>query len=84
LHKKQYFLQHGINTEPTTNTQMFENGIWHIELDIPLLSALTGKFNYSEPCEQVDVLDIVEKLHAQLLVCQQLENKSNLDNLNGC
>jgi len=84
LDKKQYFIQHGIDLSPSTNTQMFENGVWHIELALPLLSTLTGKFNYSEPCEQVDVLNIVEKLHAQLLVCQTLENQSRLGNQNDC
>lgn len=75
-HKQQYFAEHGISTEPTTHTHMFENGVWRIELPLPLLSTLTGLYNYVEPWERVDVAKEVNLLAQTLLRCQQLE-KSN-------
>lgn len=74
-HKKQYFIDHNINIHDTTNTHMFENGTWHIELALPLLSTLTTKHNFVEYWENVDLLSIVDKLYQQLKICQELENK---------
>lgn len=74
-HKKQYFVDHNINVHATTNTHMFENGVWHIELALPLLSTLTTKHNFVEYWENVDLLSIVDKLYQQLKICQELENK---------
>lgn len=73
--KKQYFADHNIDIRPTTNTHMFENGLWHIELALPLLSTLTAKHNFAEPWENVDLTSIVDQLYQQLKICQSLENK---------
>ena len=77
-YKHRYFLDHRIRVEPTTNTHMFENGSWNIELAIPLLSTLTAKHNLLEPWEQVDVETIVNQLFDQLTVCQELENQQRV------
>lgn len=77
-HKHRYFLDHGVSVEPTTNTHMFENGSWNIELAMPLLSTLTAKHNLLEPWEQVDVETIVNQLFDQLTVCQELENQQRV------
>ena len=77
-HKKQYFEQMGMIYESTTHTHMFENGVWHIELALPLLSNLTGLHNYTEPWEQVDVQSLVNLLSEKLAVCQDLEKKNHV------
>lgn len=73
-HKKLYFQQHGISTQPNTHTHMYENGIWHIELALPLLSTLTGLQNQVEPWEQVDVKSLVSLLAEKLDCCYRLQN----------
>lgn len=75
--KKQYFIEQGINVEPTTHTHMFENGTWHIELALPLLSTLTGLHNYTEIWEQVDVQSLVSSIYNKLEVCQALEQQKH-------
>lgn len=79
-HKHRYFLDHGFTVTPTTNTHMFENGSWNIELEIPLLSTLTSKHNFVEPWERVDVETIVSQLFDQLKICQELENQQCVRN----
>lgn len=79
-HKYEYFVKQGINTCPTTNTHMFENGVWHVEIELPLLSTLSNKNSDSEPWEQVDVESIVKKLYSQLIVCEDLEQTLNSKN----
>ena len=75
VHKYQYFVDNGISTSPTTNTHMFENGVWHLELDLPLLSTLTAKHNFVEPWEQFDVSTLVGSIATQLELCKTLEKE---------
>lgn len=79
-HKHRYFLDHGFSIDPTTNTHMFENGSWIIELEMPLLSTLTAKHNFLEPWEKVDTETIVNQLFDQLTICQELENQLSAEN----
>lgn len=73
--KQQYFVDHNIDIRSTTNTHMFENGRWQIELALPLLTTLTSKHNFVEPWEKVDLTSIVDDLYQQLKVCQNLEHQ---------
>lgn len=74
--KREYFAEQGINLNPTTSTHMFENGVWHIELDLPLLSTLTAKHNFVEPCENVDFDSIVDEIFELLQRCERLEKNA--------
>lgn len=77
LEKYNYFLKNNIQVSPTTSTHMFENGVWQIDLKLPLLSFLTGLQSYTEPWEQVYVNKIVEALYQQYLVCKDAENQND-------
>lgn len=74
-HKQQYFEEHNISTVPTTNTRMFENGVWNIELDLPILSSLTAKHNFVESWEEVDSAELVDQMFELFTACQALEMK---------
>jgi hypothetical protein len=74
--KYQHFVNHGINVDPTTSTHMFENGQWYVELELPLLSTLTAKHNFTEAWEKVNLTSIVDSLYQQLKICQDLEKNN--------
>lgn len=74
-HKQQYFAEHNISTVPTTSTRMFENGVWNIELDLPILSALTAKHNFVESWEDVNGAELVDQVFELFNACRALEKK---------
>jgi hypothetical protein len=75
--KQQYFAEHGISTEPTTNNHMYENGTWKFELALPILSSLTAKHNFVEPWEDVDSAALVDQMFDLFTTCQRLEQQQH-------
>ena len=70
--KKQYFLDHDINTGPSHSLGMFENGTWAIRLGVPVLSFLSQKQQHTELAEQQDTQPILEEIYQKILVCKAL------------
>jgi len=76
--KRKYFVDHNINIESTTSLDMFENGVWHIEIGLPVLSFISGLHNVVEPWERVQVEQLVNTLYQQYLICKDLESHNDL------
>jgi hypothetical protein len=76
--KHKYFVEHNINVEPTTGLDMFENGVWHIDLELPVLSFISGVHDVVEPWERVQVEQLVNTLYQQYLHCKDLESNNDL------
>ena len=70
--KKQYFLDHGINTGPSHSMGMFENGTWTIRLGMPVLSFLSKKQQHTELAEQQDTRPILEEIYQKIQNCKAL------------
>ena len=76
--KHKYFVEHNINVGPTTGLDMFENGVWQIELGLPILSVITGLHDVIEPWERIQVEQLVNTLYQQYLHCKDLESHNDL------
>ena len=71
-HKQQYFIDRGINVEPSHSLSMYENGVWSIQLGVPVLSFLSQKQQSVELAEQQDTQIILEEIYQKILVCKSL------------
>jgi len=76
--KYQYFLSHNINVNPTTSLDMAENGIWRIELGLPILSFITGLHNVSESWGHAQVDQLLNTLYQQYQICKDLEQGNDI------
>ena len=76
--KRQYFINNNISVGPNTSLHMFENGVWCINLKLPILSFITGQHDIVEPWERVQVEELVKTLYDQYLVCKELEHKNDI------
>jgi hypothetical protein len=76
--KHKYFVDHNINVESTTSLDMFENGVWHIDLSLPILSFISGLQDVVEPWERIHVGELVNTLYQQYQICKDLESHNDL------
>lgn len=65
--KKQYFIDNGINIEPSQSLSMSENGTWAIKLGVPVLSFLSQKQQRLELAEKQNHQPILEEIHQKIL-----------------
>ena len=75
--KYEYFKQQGLPTGDTTRTHMFENGIWHLEIELPLLSTIAKKNAVIEPWENIDVDLLINEFLERIDICKKLEDQKN-------
>lgn len=78
-YKRQHLLSLGRDCLPTTHTHMFENGTWHLELALPLLSTLTDLHDLAESWEKASTKGILDDMEHSLTICRDLESKANRD-----
>ena len=71
--KYEYFKQQGLPIGDTTRTHMFENGIWHLEIELPLLSTLVKKNPVIEPWEDIDLDLLINEFLERIDICEKLE-----------
>jgi hypothetical protein len=70
--KLKYFIKNNIDTSTSTNTHMYENGVWTINLELPILSFFTKKFDYQESWEKIDIVELTNKIYQQFLICKSI------------
>jgi len=73
--KKQHFKNLGIDIGPTTSLSMYENGVWKIQLQQPVLSYLSALQAKIEPWEQGNWQYLSEEIYKTIEICKQLEGR---------
>lgn len=71
--KLEYFTNNNISTEPTTNTYMSENSVWTINLELPILSFFTKKFDYQELWEKTNITELTNDIYERFLICNNIK-----------
>lgn len=66
----------------TTNIHMFENGVWQLDINVPLLSTLAKKNPVIEPWEDINVGQLIGEFLDRIKICQSLEKQKKLTNKN--
>lgn len=75
--KKTFFETLGLPTGDTTRTHMFENGVWRLTIALPLLTTLSRLNSVIEPCENIDLNQLLQDLFQRTDVCTGLEQKKS-------
>lgn len=76
--KLKYFLENNFSVKPSTMLDMYENGSWILNFELPVLSFLTQKQqNYVESWEQTNIDSLLNELYQQLLICTKLEEEKS-------
>ena len=73
--KRTLFESRGLPTEDTTRVHMFENGIWHLAIELPMLTTLSRLNPVIEPWETIDLGQLLDEFMHRVDVCTQLEQK---------
>ena len=73
--QKQYYLEHGIETEPTHSLSMYENGIWILNFEMPVLTQFVKIKSFVEKHENPWVKNINYKIYDTINIIRSLEKQ---------
>ena len=74
----EYFKGKGKLLGDSLSIHMFENGVWHLDIELPLLSTLSKKNAVVEKWEDVDIRPMLEELLQRIDVCKKLEKAGKI------
>lgn len=73
--KLAYYQEHGYSIEPTTDLDMYENGVWRLILPIPIITHIAKIKNKLDPHEKWPDPDLLDDIITTIQDIRKLEQK---------